>query len=489
MAVPEKAPKAAPALGLIRPLIALNGNPAGREDAVLAFKRLREAWPRLKVAASAGADRLFHGARRPFAGFAMGFSDPDFMEQVGAADAVLLLNPTMNVVAKMASLIADCPPSVAAFTMIEKGRPVYLVTRPLEKTLELPGVGSLLREKLSVLERFGVKLVPHWETLLTDAVRPGPPSLTGSSCGVSPSPARTATCDGGGREVLPGRHPPSVAGSASPAPAGAALKPPKPGDCMNCPVPDGCAKYCPELVRPVLEAGAVRVQGGPGHASPGDMARLIDHTLLKADATEAQVAKLCDEAAAHSFMSVCVNPGWVRFAATRLRGTVVKVCTVVGFPLGATSTEAKVCETRQALRDGADEIDMVIDIGALKNKEDARVEEDIRQVVRAAEGRVTKVILETSLLTDEEKVRGCILSKRAGAHFVKTSTGFSTGGATVADIALMRKTVGPDMGVKASGGVRDREGVLAMVAAGATRIGASASVAIVTGAANQGKGY
>ena len=207
----------------------------------------------------------------------------------------------------------------------------------------------------------------------------------------------------------------------------------------------------------------------------------IDHTILKANATESDVVQLCEEARQHEFFSVCINSAWVPTARKLLAGSPVKVCSVIGFPLGAMSTAAKVFEARQAVADGADEIDMVINIGALKNGEDSQVEEDMREVVRAASGRITKAIFETALLSDDEVVRASRMAKRAGLDFVKTSTGFGPGGATVHHVALMRKTVGRSMGVKASGGVRDLEGAQAMIAAGATRIGASASVKIVRG--------
>lgn len=212
------------------------------------------------------------------------------------------------------------------------------------------------------------------------------------------------------------------------------------------------------------------------------LAGKIDHTLLKPEATEAEIRTLCEEARKHGFYSVCVNPANVALSAQQLAGSDVKVCTVVGFPLGATTSEVKAFETRDAIGNGAQEIDMVINVGALKSAQMDRVEADIRAVVEAAAGVPVKVILETCLLTDDEKVVACKASKSAGAAFVKTSTGFSKGGATVADIRLMRQTVGPEMGVKASGGVRDLATAIAMVEAGATRLGASASVAIVTGA-------
>ncbi|KAB7709211.1 deoxyribose-phosphate aldolase [Bacillus aerolatus] len=213
-----------------------------------------------------------------------------------------------------------------------------------------------------------------------------------------------------------------------------------------------------------------------------DMAKTIDHTLLKAETTKEEVKKLCEEARAYEFASVCINPVWVAYAGEQLEGTKVKVCTVIGFPLGATTTEVKAFETKNAIQNGATEVDMVINIGALKAGDDETVLKDIQAVTAAARGKaLTKVIIETSLLTDEEKERACTLAVQAGAHYVKTSTGFSTGGATVEDVQLMRKTVGPDIGVKASGGVRSQEDAAGMIKAGATRIGASSGVKIVQG--------
>lgn len=213
-----------------------------------------------------------------------------------------------------------------------------------------------------------------------------------------------------------------------------------------------------------------------------NVAAMIDHTLLKADAKKEQIEVICQEAKEYSFASVCVNPTWVNYASQLLAGTSVKVCTVIGFPLGANTPETKAFEATNAIANGATEVDMVINIGAIKDGDDELVERDIRAVVDAAKGKaLTKVIIETSLLNDEEKVRACQLAVKAGTDFVKTSTGFSTGGATVADIALMRKTVGPDIGVKASGGVRNAEDAKNMIEAGATRIGASSGVAIVNG--------
>lgn len=209
--------------------------------------------------------------------------------------------------------------------------------------------------------------------------------------------------------------------------------------------------------------------------------KYIDHTLLKADASQEQIETLIEEAKKYDFASVCVNPTWVNFAAQALKATDVKVCTVIGFPLGANTPELKAFETSDAIQNGANEIDMVINIGALKSRNFDLVERDIRAVVEAAKGTLVKVIIETCLLTDDEKVKACQIAQKAGADFVKTSTGFSTGGATVEDVALMRKTVVPDMGVKASGGARSYEDALAFIKAGATRIGASSGVAIMEG--------
>ncbi|MEK5268789.1 deoxyribose-phosphate aldolase [Weizmannia sp. FSL W8-0401] len=211
-----------------------------------------------------------------------------------------------------------------------------------------------------------------------------------------------------------------------------------------------------------------------------NLAAYIDHTLLKPEATEKDILKLTAEAAQYHFASVCIHPYWVKLAARELAGTGVKVCTVIGFPLGATTAETKAFETKKAIGDGADEIDMVINIGALKSGNTEAVEADIRAVVEAAQGKLVKVIIETCLLTNEEKELACRLSVKAGAHFVKTSTGFSTGGATVEDVKLMRQTVGDKAGVKASGGIHTKAEAEAMIEAGATRIGASSGVKIVS---------
>jgi deoxyribose-phosphate aldolase len=234
----------------------------------------------------------------------------------------------------------------------------------------------------------------------------------------------------------------------------------------------------------VINAGAERLSSTLGVIPQNlDIAKMIDHTLLKPDATQQEIAQLCFEARKYGFASVCVNPTWVSLCAQLLQGSPVKVCTVIGFPLGATSSEAKAFETETAIRQGATEIDMVINIGALKARDLETVARDIRGVVNVAHahGIIVKVIIETALLTDEEKTIASLIAKEAGADFVKTSTGFAGGGATVQDVELMRKAVGPQMGVKASGGVRTYEDAASMIKAGATRIGASAGVKIIQG--------
>lgn len=243
-----------------------------------------------------------------------------------------------------------------------------------------------------------------------------------------------------------------------------------------------CVRTCYDRVGKVVSAGAHRLTSSLG-GIPDDLsvAHMIDHTLLKPDATADQIAQLCFEARKYQFASVCVNPTHVKLCADLLRGTQVKVCTVIGFPLGASAPDVKAFEAQTALNDGATEIDMVINIGALKARDHELVAKDINGVVGVAHaaGALVKVIIETSLIDEEEKVIACLLSKEAGADFVKTSTGFAGGGATVEDIALMRRVVGPEMGIKASGGVKDILDAQSMVEAGATRIGASAGVKIV----------
>jgi deoxyribose-phosphate aldolase len=249
---------------------------------------------------------------------------------------------------------------------------------------------------------------------------------------------------------------------------------------------DECFVKCPDRMKSIIAGGGVRLGlSGAESEAARQVARYIDHTLLKPDATRDEILKVCEEGARYGFASVCINPIWVREAACALRGSGVKVCTVIGFPLGANAPDTKAYEARRAVFDGASELDMVVNIGGLKSGDSELVRRDISGVVEVAReaGCLSKVIIETALLTDDEKIRACVLSKEAGADFVKTSTGFSKGGATVADIALMRRVVGGEMGVKASGGVRDLKQAQEMIRAGATRIGASVGVRIVQEAA------
>lgn len=254
-------------------------------------------------------------------------------------------------------------------------------------------------------------------------------------------------------------------------------------NCTDC---GHCAEKAPETIRAYLDLGAGRISHTPGKGRiPKDIAGFIDHTILKPDATEADIIKVCAEAREYGFASVCVNPTFVSLARKELIGTAVQVCTVVGFPLGAHISEIKSMETRRAIREGAREIDMVINIGALKSGKDELVYEDIRKVVEACEdgGALSKVIIEAALLTDDEKIRACLLCKRARANYVKTSTGFAKGGATEKDVALMSSVVRDSgMGVKAAGGIKDFKDFEKMVSAGATRIGASAGIKILQGA-------
>ena len=250
---------------------------------------------------------------------------------------------------------------------------------------------------------------------------------------------------------------------------------------LRCDCHDLLRACCPAAVQPVVAAGAARLGLHAAGGRVGDVASLIDHTLLRPEATRAEIEQLCAEAAEHGFATVCINPTWVALASRRLRGSQVGVCSVVGFPLGATTADVKGYEAQRAIFDGATEVDMVLNVGALKSGDVDLVARDVAAVVETArrDGVVSKVIIEAALLERDEKITACQIARAAGASFVKTSTGFGPGGATVEDVALMRGVVGAGMGIKAAGGVRTLEGTQAMVAAGATRIGASAGVRIV----------
>ena len=317
---------------------------------------------------------------------------------------------------------------------------------------------------------------------------------TGNGAPAEPSPRRpdgpVQTTIGSAGKVFatsqwaPGKPAPSGEGERRPCRDGGPMAAECEGNaCGRCAASSGAS------VGALQALGADRVAVCHPAVQGSAVSRMVDHTLLKPNATQAEIAKLCEEARKYCFASVCINPSYVAYSAQLLQGSGVKVCTVIGFPLGSTTSTVKAVEARDAIANGADEIDMVINVGALKSGNDSLVYDDIKAVREATRGRVLKVILETSLLSDEEKVRACILSKKAAADFVKTSTGFGGGGATVEDVKLMRHTVGPLMGVKASGGIRDAKIADAMIAAGATRLGTSASVAIVSGQSSEGKGY
>ncbi len=294
--------------------------------------------------------------------------------------------------------------------------------------------------------------------------------------------ARSADLKAYQRSYRPYDRPAEHAPSAKGVDSAEGFRHPNPADSEDRARAVDPSRRSPETVRRFVAAGASRIGSAPGGGSvPRDIARYIDHTLLKPDATDAEIEKLCAEAREYRFASVCVNPSFVKRCADLLRGSEALVCTVVGFPLGATTGAVKAFESRKAIREGAREVDMVINVGALKSGDYDLVQEDIEAVVEACHesGVLVKVIIEAALLTDEEKVAACLLAKKARADYVKTSTGFASGGATIRDVAIMRATVGPGMGVKAAGGIRTYMDAVGMIEAGATRIGASAGVRIV----------
>jgi deoxyribose-phosphate aldolase len=372
-------------------------------------------------------------------------SASEAVDVIKKSGAVVILLSDIATVSRLANLDADRFDIEAVLSALESEKKLWAlrIFKPLPKALQAK-VEGFIKE----IESFGIKVLNMETGTLSPASRPA--SSGSVSC---------TTC------------------SANTGP-----------ECAGC---GFCADLNKSQVKNIVNSGAERVSASPGIAVvPSEIAGMIDHTLLKPETTREQVLKLCQEARQYSFASCCVNPTWVRTVAECLKGSPVKTCVVVGFPLGANSTVIKEMETRDSIAAGCDEIDMVINVGALKAGDYDLVKRDIEAVVNASQGKIVKVILETALLNDEEKVRGCELAKEAGADFVKTSTGFGPGGATAKDIALMRKTVGKYMGVKASGGIRDFETAREMIEAGATRIGASASVGIVKGASDSGgSGY
>jgi len=443
------APAPAPAPSGKRALVLLSGGDRRLDEALVQVGRIAERSARVRVVLSPTAQRLVGvPAVRRVAPEAEVLTEAEVEPLLADSDIIYLPNMSLNAASKLANLLPDSLVCILAVYGLLRGLPVVASTDSLLPAALGPeavpaGGGQALEQLRRRLGDLGVRLLPLER-------------LAGPAGG-----------DGGQGE---GQH----------EHAGGTCAKKNGGECADC---GRCAEDNPEEVEALVRSGAARV-GATAGTRPGsaDINRLIDHTLLKPDATEEQIRQLCAEAREYGFASVCINPAWVSLAAQELAGSEVKVCTVIGFPLGATTPTTKAIEARDAIANGAQEIDMVINVGALKSGDDELVLRDVEAVVAAARDRaLVKVILETALLTKEEIVKACLLAKRAGADFVKTSTGFGGGGATVEDIALMRETVGEQMGVKASGGIRDRQTAEAMVAAGATRIGASASVAIATG--------
>ena len=432
-------------------LVLLTGGDNRLDEALVQIGRIAERSKGTTVVLSPSAEKLVgQPAVRRAAPQAKVVTEGDVDALLADVDGIFLPNMSLNAAAKIGRLEPDSLVCILAVRGLLRGLRVTasrdsLLPAGLEPERVPAGVRQRLEALLADLAGLGVRVVP------VDGMLGGGAGVGGSTA----KPECTMT---------------------------------EAGECGGC---GKCVEKSPHAVRALVSSGAERIAAAAGTRPPSsDIAAAIDHTLLKPDATEAEIRKLCEEARQYVFASVCVNPSWVSTCAKLLAGSPVKVCTVIGFPLGATTSTAKSVETRDAIANGAREIDMVINVGALKSGDDELVRRDIEAVVGAAHGQaLVKVILETALLSREEKIKACLLAKMAGADFVKTSTGFSSGGATVEDIALMRETVGPEMGVKASGGIRDRATAEAMVAAGATRIGASASVAIATGKKPSGKGY
>lgn len=478
---PAPASAAAPAVASgPRYVVLVTCAPGGLEEAVRQVEALAGDAPVDLVVAACAADSVGpEVARRVRVRQVIreGWGPVDPAALLSSAKALVVPLPSTTVAGKAAALIHDTLAPTLVGAALLRGVPVYL--SPDAMLSSLPGggaasaaFGAVAAEHADRLARLGVRIVPLTEIARAaiggasdTASSPTPPPRAAATAGGVCAPSATVSCGDIEQIVL------EAIGND----------------------PDGL-KVAPRVSQAIdraMQAGACRLGCTPtgDPAAHAEIARYIDHTLLKPDAKPDDVRKLCEEAKKYCFASVCINTGHVALAKRLLRGSGVKVCCVVGFPLGAMAASAKADETREAVADGADEIDTVINIGLLKAGEFDLVREDIAVVVKAARGRIVKVIFETHLLTEEEKVISCRLSKEAGAHFVKTSTGFSGGGATAEDIALMRKTVGPEMGVKASGGVRDTETAQKMIRAGANRIGTSSGIAIVTGKKAEKKGY
>jgi len=398
---------------------------------------------------------------------------------------------TLNGLTKIALLSPDSLHSNVIIGCLERGIPVIAVRDSIWcSCYNPPALGTALYKKveeyISQIKSYGVKVI-NADELVNEALKPS------STTSGNTYKEIKLTMSSGGKifGVQSNMGGPSLETSKSSfkfASIGVADECPaftNPGiECSAC---GRCVERKSGSVKAVVEAGAARISASDAKNIGLKIAPMIDHTMLKANATQEEIGKLCEEARKYSFASVCINPANVALASRLLSGSVAKVCTVIGFPLGATTPTVKAIEARDAIANGADEIDMVINVGAIKSGNYALALDDIKAVREATRGKILKVILETAYLNKAEKIKACQLSKEAGADFVKTSTGFGPSGATVEDIRLMRETVGPSMGVKASGGIRTQDDAKKMVDAGATRVGASASVAIVLGS-DPGKG-
>jgi len=437
-----------------RVLVVLTGGNRNLDDVFTQVGRIADQAADTTVVLSPSAEKtLTIPAVRRAAPGARIIGEGDVWSLLEEVSTIYLPSLSLNAASKISMLMPDSLACILAVYGLLQGKTVVAASDTLlPAEIDPASVPLALRQKLDAilkeLERLGMRLCP----------------------------VKQMTCTASASAQAGGEH---SNGSCAQKDS---------GECDAC---GACVENRPNAIQDLVSSGAARLGStvGARPTSP-ELAGMIDHTVLKPDATEEMIRKLCEEAKQHNFASVCVNPSWVSLCAQLLAGSGVPVCTVIGFPLGATTPTAKAIETRDAVANGATEIDMVINVGALKSGDDDLVRRDIQAVVAAAGDRaLVKTILETALLSKEEIVKACLLAKMAGADFVKTSTGFGPGGATVEDIALMRETVGPDMGVKASGGIKDRQTAEAMVAAGATRIGASASVAIATGKQGDKKGY
>lgn len=441
-------------------LLIFTGGDRAVDESLAQIKSLASSGVSFSAYLSPAADRIIGREKVLSSGVSRLLADSEIWDRgiLDRVDAILVPVFTMNALSKTASMIADNPVSNMLLLAARHNKKVIVVSDSVICCggPEPPATSFYMRkvnEMINTLRNFGICVVSA-KSLAREV---------SGALNIQNRPAGT-----------------SISSSSSASSCTASKV-----DCSECGL---CVVNRPSDVKGIISAGASRVSSRPLGRAPGEFAPYIDHTLLKAEATQEQIGQLCEEARKHKFATVCVNPVNVKMASQLLQGSGVGVTTVIGFPLGATTPTVKALEARDAIANGADEIDMVINVGALKSGNLRLVEDDIRAVREATRGKVLKVILETGLLSKEQIVTGCHLSKSAGADFVKTSTGFGPGGATAEDIALMRKTVGPQMGVKASGGIRTGQDVDDMINAGATRIGASASVAIVSGGEGAG-GY